>query len=145
MKRKQAKHVISAALTLGLAVSGISVYAESADFLKQIDQIRTEFLGTSAGSTAAEDAASEENGFTEEITEAAEEAVITEESTEAAEEPVEAGSEAVGETDQDAEATGLSSDIYSYQVSIDGTVYQFPMTYADFVAAGWTYTEDDSG
>jgi len=36
----------------------------------------------------------------------------------------------------------LSDDLYSFQISIDGTVYQFPMWYADFAATGWTYTKD---
>ncbi len=36
----------------------------------------------------------------------------------------------------------LSDDLYSFQVSIDGTVYQFPMWYYDFVALGWTYKGD---
>lgn len=38
----------------------------------------------------------------------------------------------------------LSDDIYSFQVSIDGTVYQFPMWFSDFEALGWTYTEDNT-
>ena len=36
----------------------------------------------------------------------------------------------------------LSDDIYSYQISIDGKVLQFPMWYSDFEKAGFTYTED---
>ena len=32
----------------------------------------------------------------------------------------------------------LSDDIYSFQVSIEGTVYQFPMWASDFKALGWT-------
>ncbi len=38
--------------------------------------------------------------------------------------------------------TELSDDIYSYQISIDGKVLQFPMWYSDFKKAGFTYTED---
>ena len=38
----------------------------------------------------------------------------------------------------------LSDDIYSFQVSVDGTVYQFPMWAKDFAALGWTYDGDDS-
>ncbi len=33
----------------------------------------------------------------------------------------------------------LSEDLYSFQVAVDGTVYQFPMWYSDFEALGWTY------
>ncbi len=36
--------------------------------------------------------------------------------------------------------TELSDDLYSYQVSINGEVYQFPMWAKDFKALGWTYT-----
>lgn len=38
--------------------------------------------------------------------------------------------------------TDLSDDIYSFQISIDGTIYQLPMWYEDFVALGWECTED---
>ncbi len=38
----------------------------------------------------------------------------------------------------------LSDDLYDFQVSIDGTVYQFPMWYSDFEAMGWTYLGDKS-
>ncbi len=36
----------------------------------------------------------------------------------------------------------LSDDLYSFQVSIEGTIYQFPMWYSDFAALGWTYKGD---
>ncbi len=36
----------------------------------------------------------------------------------------------------------LSEDIYSFQVSVNGKVLQFPMWYSDFEAAGFTYTKD---
>lgn len=36
----------------------------------------------------------------------------------------------------------LSGDLYDFQVSIDGTVYQFPMWYSDFEALGWEYDGD---
>lgn len=38
----------------------------------------------------------------------------------------------------------LSDDLYSFQISIDGTVYQFPMWYSDFEALGWEYDGDNS-
>lgn len=38
----------------------------------------------------------------------------------------------------------LSDDLYSFQVSIDGTVYQFPMWYSDFESLGWTYDGDNT-
>lgn len=36
----------------------------------------------------------------------------------------------------------LSDDVYSFQVSIDGTIYQFPMWASDLAALGWTYDGD---
>lgn len=38
----------------------------------------------------------------------------------------------------------LSDDLYDFQVSIDGTVYQFPMWYSDFEALGWEYDGDNT-
>ena len=38
----------------------------------------------------------------------------------------------------------LSDDIYSFQVSVDGVVYQFPMWVSEFEALGWTYDGDFS-
>jgi hypothetical protein len=37
----------------------------------------------------------------------------------------------------------LSDDIYSFQVGIDGTIYQFPMEYEAFLAKGWTFSDDE--
>lgn len=51
--------------------------------------------------------------------------------------------EEVKETkEKDDDALELSDDIYDFQVSIDGNVYQFPMKYADFTESGWDYTGD---
>lgn len=38
----------------------------------------------------------------------------------------------------------LSEDLYSFQISIDGTVYQFPMKYSDFVASGWVFDGNEN-
>ncbi|MCM1253064.1 MAG: hypothetical protein NC321_09600 [Clostridium sp.] len=38
----------------------------------------------------------------------------------------------------------LSANLYDFQISIDGTVYQFPMKYADLEALGWTYEGDSA-
>ena len=58
----------------------------------------------------------------------------------------EAGTEAVTETtaaEEQAAAGELSDDIYSFQIKLDGDIYQFPMSCADFMALGWTYAEDE--
>ena len=52
--------------------------------------------------------------------------------------------EKVPETTPATAPSELSDDIYSFQVSVDGTVYQFPMWAKDFAALGWTYDGDDS-
>ena len=38
----------------------------------------------------------------------------------------------------------LSDDVYSFQVEIDGELYQFPMKYTDFISYGWEYDQDDT-
>lgn len=38
----------------------------------------------------------------------------------------------------------LSDDLYSYQLQIGDDVYQFPMTYDDFMSFGWTFIDDDT-
>lgn len=60
---------------------------------------------------------------------------------ETAEESGQEGAAAEGE-DAQTEAQALSDDIYSFQAEIDGEVYQFPMSYAEFTAKGWTYDGD---
>ena len=48
--------------------------------------------------------------------------------------------EAAAETTNETQA--LSDDIYSFQAEIDGEIYQFPMSFAEFTAKGWTYDGD---
>lgn len=38
----------------------------------------------------------------------------------------------------------LSDDLYDFQISIDGMIYQFPMWYSDFEALGWEYEGDNT-
>lgn len=38
----------------------------------------------------------------------------------------------------------LSDDVYSFQVKLNGEVYSFPMSYADFTAKGWECDEEDA-
>lgn len=38
----------------------------------------------------------------------------------------------------------LSDDLYSFQMKLDGKIYQFPMSYADFIACGWEYQGDET-
>ena len=41
-------------------------------------------------------------------------------------------------------AVKLTDDLYDFQISIDGIVYQFPMRYSDFEALGWEYNGDNT-
>lgn len=54
----------------------------------------------------------------------------------AAEEPAEEAAETPAEETEGEEPT-LSDDLYSFQVQIEGKVYEFPMAYQDFIDAGW--------
>jgi hypothetical protein len=38
----------------------------------------------------------------------------------------------------------MSDDIYSFQIEINGELYQFPMKYTEFTSYGWKYKEDNS-
>lgn len=38
----------------------------------------------------------------------------------------------------------LSDNLFDFQISIDGTVYQFPMEYSEFEAMGWEYSGDST-
>lgn len=42
------------------------------------------------------------------------------------------------------EDSALSDDLYSFQLMLDGELYQFPMSYEEFTAKGWTYKDDDA-
>lgn len=56
-----------------------------------------------------------------------------------------ADAETETEASTEAAADGeLSDDLYSFQVKLDGELYQFPMSYADFVAKDWTCVDDDT-
>lgn len=41
-----------------------------------------------------------------------------------------------------AESKKLSDDLYDFQISIDGVIYQFPMQYSDFEELGWEHLGD---
>ena len=63
----------------------------------------------------------------------------TEESTE---ESVEKSSEGPDVAEPVVTPTELSDDLYSFQISIDGTIYELPMWYEEFEALGWTFKDD---
>lgn len=72
------------------------------------------------------------------------EEVQTEASSEAqAETSSEAQTEAQTGADAAADQTGLSEKWSDFQIQIDDQVYQFPMTYQDFVSYGWTSEDSE--
>lgn len=86
------------------------------------------------------------NNTQETTTEASVEADTSEESSEAEDKEVIEESTETGKPAAKPAAnvpSELSDDIYSFQLSIDGTVYQFPMWFSDFEALGWTYIDEN--
>lgn len=57
-------------------------------------------------------------------------------------EETEATTEAEETTAED--GAELSDDIYSFEVKIDGEIYKFPMSYADFTSKGWSFSGDET-
>lgn len=99
-------------------------------------------------STPSEEPSSEAIATEESV--ATEEALATEESTSTEEDVATEEATATEDAATTEEATTpsvaapaeLSDDLYSFQLSIDGTVYQFPMWFSDFEAMGWSYNGD---
>ncbi len=46
--------------------------------------------------------------------------------------------------DTEGEEPTLSDDLYSFQVQIEGRLFELPMSYQDFVAAGWKTDADEA-
>lgn len=57
-----------------------------------------------------------------------------------AEETTEAATVVAVDTDSEA----LSDDIYSFQLKLNGELYTFPMSCADFIARGWECSDEDA-
>lgn len=125
MKRKILVVLLSISCVLSAAACGASK-AEEPEGLSEASEAETE---------------SEEEPDREESEEdEAEEPEIAEEP-----EAEEESEEEEKETKKPAAAPGeLSDDLYDFQISIDGTVYQFPMFYSDFEALGWEYDGDNT-
>lgn len=69
-------------------------------------------------------------------TEATEEGVVTEASTES--------NETEAAKTEGAAAGEISDDLYSYQIIINGELYQIPMDFSDLAAKGWIYDGDEN-
>lgn len=53
-------------------------------------------------------------------------------------------SEGDSSTEEKSTNANLSDDLYSFQVELNGMVYQFPMSFNDLTANGWKYDGDTS-
>lgn len=97
--------------------------------------------------TESKPAVSETVTEAESTTETAE---TTEETTKESTEEESSAEETTGtETTKAAVSTkphieSLSDDLYSFQLQIDEDIYQFPMTYQEFISYGWKYKDDDA-
>lgn len=100
-------------------------------------------LGKESEEESTEESTEEsvEESVEESIEESVEESV-EESSEEPVEESIEESSEEPEITEPVVTPTELSDDLYSFQISIDGTIYEFPMWYDQFEAMGWTFKDD---
>lgn len=102
---------------------------------------------------------SEKSGALTEASASEETEALVSENTDTGEEAAGAGEETKQETYPEAEtetleeekpssvsnaSAELSDNLYDFQLSIDGCVYQIPMQYSDFEALGWEYDGDDT-
>ena len=128
MKKKTLALLLAISCTLSMSACGAANRDEdAAEAVSRADEAREELE-------------EELNGESEEETE-------TEEESQSEEEPETEEPAEPEEKKTPAKATGpseLSDDLYDFQISIDGTVYQFPMWYSDFEALGWEYDGDNT-
>lgn len=130
------KRRVLGVLLAAMCVTAVPSVAYAGLYATPSDAAQTEAAATDAGTDAAapaEEAAPAEAAATAETapaTEAADSAAPAETTTEAA------------------PAGTLSDNLYDFQIKIGDTVYQIPMTYADFMAQGWTigsnHSEDET-
>lgn len=79
---------------------------------------------------------------TTEITEASE--TTTENTAEEATDEVPEDTQTESTQAKSADLSSLSDDLYSYQIMINGELYQIPMEYSDLAAKGWKYEGDEN-
>lgn len=91
--------------------------------------------------TSKNDNETEEDTSTQETTEAKDNDSETKESASTQEDSKKETEQVRGEIP---DFGTLSDDIYSFQVEINGDLYQFPMKYSDFISYGWEFKGDDT-
>ena len=130
MKRRVLGVVLAA---MCISVAPVSAYAAAGNSGVQDVLSKIADAVSDSGSEGTADAAADAQTETTDTT--ADAAVV--ETTEAA-----AGEAQTDVAPAETGAAALSSNIYDFQVKMGDAVYQFPMSYEDFTAQGWTL--DDS-
>ena len=130
MKKKTLAVLLAISCSLSMAACGASG-AEDAETLSRADEAREELESEFSEEEPEEEAPEEE----------VKEEPDEEEPEEVKEEPEDDEKEIKKTTSMPSD---LSDDLYDFQISIDGTVYQFPMWYSDFEALGWEYDGDNT-
>ena len=120
------KKTLALLLAISCALSATACGAQNAEEPAEASEVESE-------EESGEDAPKEDEAEEPEVEEKPE----AEEAPEAEEEPEK-------EEKKPAATGALSDDLYDFQISIDGTVYQFPMFYSDFEALGWEYGGDNT-
>ncbi len=158
MKKKLVAALLSAALVLTVTACGNTKPAGNESNNTATEQSMESSTEESSEETSTEviDEATEETSteVTDEATEETSTEVIDETTKEASEESSEelteeSTVEATDVTEESLEEIAesapslLSDDLYSFQMSVDGVIYQFPMWYSDFEALGWSYKNAD--
>jgi len=132
MKKKVVTLIL--AMTTGMVLSGCGMAAMQAEDIPAEEvSVEKESEEASAEKEAEEKESKEE--------ESQEKETETKESEEKETQEKEPESQQVVDYETPAD---MSDDLFSFQVAINGELYQFPMWYADFEAMGWTYEGDAS-
>jgi len=148
MKKKAIALIL--ALTSSMVLGGCNIVAEevgsmlgkAASEAKESEERNSEEKESETKETESKESEAKESEAKESETkesEAKESEAKESETKESAEKESESGEPAHAET-----STEMSDDLWSFQVAINGDVYQFPMWYSDFEAMGWTYEDDSS-
>ncbi len=134
MKRKVLALLLAASCVLSMTACGGKEASKEVEAQETVEEAQEEEAAEPTEEPTEEPTAEPTEEPTPEATQEpeAEEEVEEAEETETAEKP---------STEMPA---NLSDDIYDFQVSINGTVYQFPMWYSDFEALGWEYDGDNT-
>lgn len=130
MKKKTLAVLLAISCSLSMAACGAS---DAEETVSRADEAREELESEFDDEEPEEEAPEEE---------------VKEEPDEEEPEEVEDDEESENDEKEIKKTASMPSDLsdylYDFQISIDGTVYQFPMWYSDFEALGWEYDGDNT-